>query len=98
MKKLALIIDDEPAICQSLSGVLEDEGWKTVSAHTGDAGLKILGKKHPALVFVDVWLGEMDGIAVLQKIKELDPSLPVVVMSGNGNICLLYTSPSPRDS
>ena len=85
-KPHALIVDDEPSICDTLSGVLIDEGWKTVTANSGMAGLEQL-KAHPVdVVFLDVWMKEMDGIETLQLMKEIRPHIPVVIMSGLGSI------------
>ncbi len=85
-KPLALIIDDERSICESLSGVLTDEGWHAKVAFSGPAGIQIFKKASPDVVFVDVWMPQMDGIETLQRLKELDDTVPVIVMSGHGNI------------
>jgi two-component system nitrogen regulation response regulator NtrX len=83
---LALIIDDEEAICQSLSGVLEDEGWRTVSAHSGRQGMVEFKVNPPDIVFLDVWMPGIDGIATLQALKEMRDDVPIVIMSGHGTI------------
>lgn len=83
---LALIIDDEEAICQSLAGVLEDEGWRTVSAHSGRQGMIEYKANPPDLVFLDVWMPGMDGIETLQHLKEMRGDIPIVIMSGHGTI------------
>ena len=85
-KPVALIIDDESSICESLAGVLADEGWQTKTALSGVVGVQSFKKSIPDLVFVDVWMPQMDGIETLQKMKDIDDSVPVVVMSGHGNI------------
>ncbi|MFV0348254.1 MAG: sigma-54-dependent transcriptional regulator [Halodesulfovibrio sp.] len=81
-----LIIDDEEAIRFSLRGILEDEGHTVAEAETGESGLEKLQSEQPDLVFLDIWLPGMDGLAVLAKIKERDSSLPVIMISGHGNI------------
>ncbi|GFM32801.1 sigma-54-dependent transcriptional regulator [Desulfovibrio subterraneus] len=81
-----LIIDDEEAIRFSLRGILEDEGHTVAEAETGEAGLEMLQSEQPDLVFLDIWLPGMDGLSVLAKIKERDSSLPVIMISGHGNI------------
>jgi two-component system nitrogen regulation response regulator NtrX len=81
-----LIIDDEEAIRFSLRGILEDEGHTVAEAETGEAGLEMLQREQPDLVFLDIWLPGMDGLSVLAKIKERDSSLPVIMISGHGNI------------
>ncbi|MBI2601558.1 MAG: sigma-54-dependent Fis family transcriptional regulator [Deltaproteobacteria bacterium] len=85
-KYLALIVDDEKSICDTLAGVLSDEGWESVSAYTGKDGLDIFKKQPVDLVFLDVWMKKMDGIQALQKMKEIREDTLIVVMSGHGNI------------
>ncbi|MBB6226042.1 two-component system nitrogen regulation response regulator NtrX [Polymorphobacter multimanifer] len=83
-----LIIDDEADIREMIAGVLEDEGYATRSAGDGDGALAALAERRPSLVVLDVWLqgSRLDGIELLDEIKRRDPALPVVVISGHGNI------------
>ncbi|MEO1474984.1 MAG: sigma-54 dependent transcriptional regulator [Pseudomonadota bacterium] len=83
-----LIVDDEPDIRELIAGVLEDEGYKTRMAATAEAALEEVRGRAPSLVILDVWLqgSGMDGLAVLQYLKSIDPLLPVIVISGHGNI------------
>lgn len=83
---LALIIDDEEAICEAIAGVLEDEGWHALAAHSGQRGIADFKTKRPDLVFLDVWMPGMDGIETLQNLKALDADVPIVVMSGHGTM------------
>ena len=85
-KPVALIIDDEKSICESLAGVLSDEGWASVMALSGREGIRKFVKEQPDFVLLDVWMAGMDGIEALQKLKELRGDIPVVVMSGHGSI------------
>jgi len=85
-RPLALVVDDEKSICQSLDGVLSDEGWKTVAAHSGAEGIKKFIADAPDLVLLDVWMTGMDGIETLQRLKQLKREIPVVIMSGHGSI------------
>ena len=85
-KPLALIIDDEKAICSSLAGVLEDEGWRTVTANSGKQGMIEYKLNTPDIVLLDVWMPGMDGIETLQKLKEIREGVPVVIMSGHATI------------
>lgn len=85
-KPLALIIDDEKSICDSLAGVLSDEGWKTIYALSGKEGIKQVVQNMPDLILLDVWMSGMDGITTLQKIKQLQRDIPVVIMSGHATI------------
>ncbi len=85
-KPLVLIIDDEKSICETLSGLLQDEGWDTLSACSGKEGIDLF-KKHPVdLVFLDVWMKHLDGIQTLQELKRIKEDIPIVVMSGHGTI------------
>ncbi|ROR01781.1 sigma-54-dependent transcriptional regulator [Desulfosoma caldarium] len=81
-----LVVDDEPNILRSLKGVLEDEGYEAVLAATGEAALEELRKELPDVVLLDIWLPGMDGLEVLRQIKEIYPSLPVIIISGHGTI------------
>jgi len=85
-KLRALIIDDEKGIRESLSGVVEDEGWIAASVANGEKGLIESKINPPDLVFLDIWMPGLDGIAVLQGLKEMLPQLPVVIMSGHATI------------
>jgi two-component system nitrogen regulation response regulator NtrX len=83
-----LIVDDEPDIRQSLSGVLEDEGYAAHAVESGEACLEELAKQPCELVLLDIWLPGIDGMETLGRIQEIpSPDRPVVVMiSGHGNI------------
>lgn len=83
---VALIVDDEESICTSLAGVLSDEGWRTVTANSGKEGIYRFLSDPPDIVLLDVWMPGMDGIEVLQNLRDLRDDIPVVIMSGHGNI------------
>jgi len=86
MTKQILIIDDEIAIQESLSGILEDEGFTPVCASSAEDGLEILEDKRIDLILLDIWLGDnMDGLTALEIIKKTY-SLPVIMISGHGTI------------
>jgi two-component system nitrogen regulation response regulator NtrX len=85
-KKLVLIVDDEEGIRESLSGILEDEGYDVLTASSGEDALAITKDHIPDIVFLDVWLPEMDGIETLSRLKEMDTGIPVIMISGHGNI------------
>ncbi|SMF33412.1 sigma-54-dependent transcriptional regulator [Desulfovibrio gilichinskyi] len=86
MTKSILIVDDEDGIRYSLRGVLEDEGFSVSEADSGEAALQSLSEDMPDLVFLDIWLPGMDGLEVLERIKKEWDWLPVVMISGHGNI------------
>jgi two-component system nitrogen regulation response regulator NtrX len=83
-----LIVDDEQDIRELVAGVLEDEGYVPRTAADSDAALAALVERRPSLVLLDVWLqgSRLDGLDLLDEIKRRDPSLPVLVISGHGNI------------
>lgn len=85
MRKI-LIIDDEKEILDSLSSILEDEGFSVLKAEDGKRGLDLYEKELPDLVILDLWMPEMDGIEVLKKIKRMKKDARVIVISGHGNI------------
>lgn len=81
-----LIVDDETTILQSLSGILSDEGYETLTALNGYEALKIIEEESPDLVLLDIWMPGMDGIETLREIKRTNPFLQVVIISGHGTI------------
>lgn len=81
-----LIIDDEDAIRFSLRGILEDEGHDIIEAATGEEGLKLLADDTPDVIFLDIWMPGMDGLAVLEHIHNATPNVPVIMISGHGTI------------
>ncbi len=84
--KTILVVDDEEQIRNSLRGVLSDEGFAVLEAGDGRRALEVLGERTPDLVILDVWLPEIDGIALLEQIKSKHPSLPVIIICGHANI------------
>ena len=81
-----LIVDDEPSILQSLSGLLTDEGFEVITANNGYEALKIIDTETPDLVLLDIWMPGIDGIETLKEIKKSSASLPVVIITGHGNV------------
>ncbi|OPY64908.1 MAG: UDP-3-O-(3-hydroxymyristoyl) N-acetylglucosamine deacetylase [Syntrophorhabdaceae bacterium PtaU1.Bin034] len=81
-----LIIDDEKSILESLSSVLQDEGFTVSTAKDGKEGLNIFEKEKPKVVLLDVWMPEMDGLEVLRQVRERGPDAVVIVISGHGTI------------
>jgi len=86
MQKTILIVDDEEGICKSLGDILVDEGYNVLTANSGEEAIKILDEELPSLVLLDIWLPGIDGMEVLETIKNLHAQLPVVMMSGHGTI------------
>jgi two-component system nitrogen regulation response regulator NtrX len=83
-----LVVDDERDIRELVAGVLEDEGYSTRGAADSDAALEAIAERRPSLVLLDVWLqgSRLDGLDLLDEIKRRDASIPVLVISGHGNL------------
>ncbi|MGD9814017.1 MAG: sigma-54-dependent transcriptional regulator [Hyphomonadaceae bacterium] len=83
-----LVIDDEADIRDLVSGILEDDGHQVRAARDSDEALDAFRRRAPSLIVLDVWLqgSRMDGLELLATFKEIDPDLPVVVISGHGTI------------
>ena len=83
-----LIVDDEADIRELVAGILQDEGFVTRTARESDDALTQIGARRPNLVFLDIWLqgSRLDGLQLLDSIKQEHAELPVVMISGHGNI------------
>ena len=81
-----MIVDDEVSILNSLSSILEDEGYEVAVAKSGTEALKICLVDPPDLMLLDIWMPEMDGLETLRKVKESSPATQVMMMSGHGSI------------
>ena len=89
-----LIIDDEIDICKLISGVLEDEGYQTYNAQNSDSAISIISEDNIDLIILDVWLegSKLDGIELLQEIHSRRPEIPIIIISGHGNIDTAVTA------
>jgi two-component system nitrogen regulation response regulator NtrX len=83
-----LIIDDEADIRELVAGILEDEGYTTRTARDSDDAMTAIAARRPNLIFLDIWLqgSRLDGLQMLAAIKADHPDLPIVMISGHGNI------------
>jgi two-component system, NtrC family, nitrogen regulation response regulator NtrX len=83
-----LIVDDEADIRELVSGILQDEGYATRTARDSDEALTAVSARRPNLVLLDIWLqgSRLDGLQLLDNMKQEHPELPVVMISGHGNI------------
>jgi two-component system nitrogen regulation response regulator NtrX len=83
-----LIVDDEADIRDLVAGILQDEGFEAHTARNSDDALAAIVTRRPDLVFLDIWLqgSRLDGLQLLGSIKQEHPELPVVMISGHGNI------------
>jgi two-component system nitrogen regulation response regulator NtrX len=81
-----LIIDDEEAIRSTLGQILEDEKYDVTLCQSGEEGLTTFAREDFDLVLLDIWLPGMDGMAVLERLKSVSPSTPVIMISGHGTV------------
>ncbi|MBC8241578.1 MAG: sigma-54-dependent Fis family transcriptional regulator [Alphaproteobacteria bacterium] len=88
MARDILIVDDESDIRELISGILIDEGYETRLAATDKQALAAVALRRPSLVILDIWLrgSKLDGIEILQEIRAQHDDVPVVMISGHGNI------------
>src|SRR5689334_22400362 len=86
VKPRILVIDDEAAVRDSLKMTLEYDGNDVTLAATGEEGVKLIEREAPDLVFLDVKMPGMDGLEVLQKVRQFVDATPIVVISGHGDI------------
>jgi two-component system nitrogen regulation response regulator NtrX len=87
MSNHILIVDDEPAILDTLSGILQDEGYEVSSAKDGHEALRLVrAEPLPDLVLLDIWMPDLDGIETLRRMMDMRPHPMVVMMSGHGSI------------
>src|ERR1700755_2966032 len=83
-----LVVDDEADIRELVSGVLEDEGYQVRTAADSSQTLDAIEERRPSMVLLDVWLqgSKLDGLQLLQEVKRRDPTIPVLMISGHGNL------------
>ena len=86
MSASILIVDDEVSILNSLSSILEDEGYDVSVAKSGVEALKLCATSPPELMMLDIWMPEMDGLETLRRLRDLVPNTQVMMMSGHGSI------------
>ncbi|MEM0976553.1 MAG: sigma-54 dependent transcriptional regulator [Pseudomonadota bacterium] len=83
-----LIVDDEKDIRELISDILDDEGYQTRVAADSDAAFDLISSSEPDLIVLDIWLKDsrLDGIDILKTVKRDNPGIPIVIISGHGNI------------
>ncbi len=88
MARDILVVDDEADIRELIAGILSDEGYEARIAGDSDSALKEIERRRPTLTILDIWLqgSRLDGLELLDRIKRDHPSLPVIMISGHGNI------------
>ena len=86
MRESILIVDDEAGVRAALAGILSDEGYAVEAVETGEDAVSAVEARRYDLLLLDVWLPGMDGLQTLQRVRAVDADVPVVVISGHGNI------------
>ncbi len=83
-----LIVDDEEDIRELVAGILEDEGHGARMARNSDEAFAVIEARRPQLILLDIWLqgSKLDGLQLLDAVKKQNPTVPVVMISGHGNI------------
>ncbi len=83
-----LVVDDEADIRELVAAILQDDGYAVRTAHNAEAALAAFRARKPGLLILDIWMtsGGLDGLEVLDRVKAMDPDLPVIMISGHGNI------------
>jgi UDP-3-O-[3-hydroxymyristoyl] N-acetylglucosamine deacetylase len=86
VNETVLVVDDEERIRSSLRGILSDEGFRVLDTGSAPDVMGLIEREHPAVVLLDVWMPDIDGIELLRRIKSERPGVPVIMISGHANI------------
>jgi UDP-3-O-[3-hydroxymyristoyl] N-acetylglucosamine deacetylase len=92
MEKKVLVVDDEESVVQSITGVLEDEGFQVAKAKSGEEAIKVFQQEEPDVTLLDIWMPGMDGIEVLKRLKWIAPDCQVIMISGHATISTAMTA------
>ena len=95
--KSLLIVDDDNPFRERLARAMEKKGFTVFQAESVKKGRDVANSNRPQFGVVDLRLNDGNGIEVVREIQKSNPNSRVIMLTGYGNICLLYTSPSPRD-
>ncbi len=86
MERRVLIVDDEESVVQSITGVLEDEGFQVTAASSGEEAVALFEKEEPDVTLLDIWMPGMDGIEVLKRFRSISSDCLVIMISGHATI------------
>jgi len=92
MEEKILIVDDEESVVQSIEGVLKDEGFRVLTARSGQEAINIFKNELPLLVLLDIWMPGMDGIEILKRMKWIFPEAQIIMISGHATISTAMTA------
>ena len=91
-----LVVDDKEMLRDSVAVTLQRPGFTVVAAENADSALNMIARKHPDVVVSDLKMPGMDGLELLQKIREVDEDLPVILMTAFGTIETAVRAPQDR--
>ena len=92
-----LVVDDDENIRLVLQKTITKQGYHVSTARNAEEALNMLQRSFFHVVITDIMMGEMNGLELMQQIKEINSLMQIYIMTAHSNLCLLYTSPSPRD-
>src|SRR5579862_9225353 len=92
MNETVLVVDDEERIRSSLRGILSDEGFRVLDTGRAPEVMALIEREHPAVVLLDVWMPDIDGIELLRRIKSERPAVAVIMISGHNDRSEEHTS------
>ena len=85
-ENVIIVVDDDPAICFAFQQTFEAPHYKTLTASNGIEALNLISEEKPVVVFMDIAMPKLDGLAALEELKSRQPELPVVIITGYGNM------------
>ena len=85
-RKTILIVDDDPAICYAFQRIFEKNNYLTLEATNGEEAINLISNQNPLVVFMDITMPKMNGLVAIERIKEINVHLPVIVITGDGNM------------
>ena len=88
LKETVLTVDDDPSITRAISFVAENEGYSVLQAEDGEEALSVFEQQKPNIIFLDIHLPKRDGLDVLERIKEVDKTVPIIIITGEGTMQL----------
>jgi CheY-like chemotaxis protein len=87
-----IVIDDDPDFCVMLEQMFRERGYDVTTASDGEEGLRMSNERRPDLIILDILMPRMSGLEVLERLKQSQPNLPVIVVSAGGEAALDHAS------
>ena len=92
-----LVAEDDRAARESVTRALELEGYTVRAVADGVAALTAISEEPPDVMVLDLMMPQMDGLTLCRRLRTRGDRTPILIMTARTEVCLLYTSPSPRD-